>query len=317
MGSKVKEIYPELKVGDRICEWSWCEGFAEYVRIDTRQIATLAPLPGNVSDEEGAVLELAGGSTIVYAWAAVKPLDKVLVLGCGPAGLCIIQHAKNFGAEAVVATDIYENRLRLAKKLGADGAYNASEHDPDELGRLIKREFGAMDVVIDTAGSSKAVFTGTEALKPGGPFYIFAHVSEHVTIPYMRVATKLGHFGHPTNWPDRARLFKELAAASLLSSFADPERVLEEDLESPLLRLGEHPAKVGFDQVELEVVGDELLRFAQQELFALPHRLFLEELDERALSPLDHDAQTHRPAALDPRDAVPLLEERGRAADRG
>jgi 2-desacetyl-2-hydroxyethyl bacteriochlorophyllide A dehydrogenase len=213
MGSKVKEIYPELKVGDRICEWSWCEGFAEYVRIDTRQIATLAPLPDNVSDEEGAVLELAGGSTICYAWAAVKPLDKVLVLGCGPAGLCIMQHAKNFGAEVVVGTDIYENRLRLARKLGADGAYNASEHDPDELGRLIKREFGAMDVVIDTAGSSKAVFTGTEALKPGGPFYIFAHVSEHVTIPYMRVATKLGHFGHPTNWPDDARVRKLMKLA--------------------------------------------------------------------------------------------------------
>jgi 2-desacetyl-2-hydroxyethyl bacteriochlorophyllide A dehydrogenase len=213
MGSKVREIYPELKVGDRICEWSWCDGFAEFVKIDVRRIATIAPLPDNVSDEEGAVLELAGGSTICFAWAGVKPLDKVLVLGCGPAGLSIIQHAKNFGADVVVGTDVYENRIELARKVGADAAYNASKYDPDELGRLIKKEFGEMDLVFDTAGVSSAVFTGTEALKPGGPFYIFAHVSEHVKIPYLRVATKLGHFGSPSNWPDRARVRKLMRLA--------------------------------------------------------------------------------------------------------
>jgi len=46
MGSKVKEIYPELKVGDRICEWSWCEGFAEYVRIERAR--AFAPPNDNV-----------------------------------------------------------------------------------------------------------------------------------------------------------------------------------------------------------------------------------------------------------------------------
>jgi len=205
MGSKVKEIYPELKVGDRVCEWSWCDGFAEFVKINVLQIPAIASLPENVSDEEGAVLELAGGSTIRFAWATVRPLDKVLVLGCGPAGLSIIQHAKNFGADVVVGTDIYENRIKLARKVGADAAYNASEYDPDELGKLIKKEFGEMDLIFDTAGVSNAVFTGTEALKSGGPFYIFAHVSEQVKIPYLRVATKLGHFGPPSNWPDLAK----------------------------------------------------------------------------------------------------------------
>lgn len=213
MGSKVNEVYPELKIGDRICEWTWCDGFAEYVKIDVRQIATIAPLPENVSDDEGAVLELTGGSTIFFAWSAVRPLDKVLVLGCGPAGLSIIQHARNFGAEAVVGTDIYDNRLKVARKVGADAAYNASEYEPDELGKLIKRDFGPMDLVFDTAGASKAVFTGTEALKPGGHFYIFAHVSEPVEVPYFRLATKLGHFGPPRNWPDRARVRKLMRLA--------------------------------------------------------------------------------------------------------
>ena len=213
MGSKVNEIYPDLKVGDRICEWTWCDGFAEYVKIDVRKIATIAPLPDNVSDEEGAVLELTGGSTIFFTWATVKPLDKVLVLGSGPAGLSIIQHARNFGAEVVVTTDLYDNRLKVARKVGADAAYNASEYDPDELGRLIKKEFGEIDVVIDTAGASKAVFTGTEALKPGGSFYIFAHVSEPVEVPYFRVATKVRHFGPPVQWPDRVRLRKLMRLA--------------------------------------------------------------------------------------------------------
>lgn len=213
MGSKVNEIYPELKIGDRICEWTWCEGFAEYVKINTQQIATIAPLPENVSDDEGAILELTGGSTIFHTWAAVKPLDKVLVLGCGPAGLSIIQHAKNFGADAVIGTDVYDNRLKVAKKVGADATYNAMEHDPDELGRKIKRDFGEMDLVFDTAGVSKAVFTGTEALKSGGAFYIFAHVSESIVVPYLRVATKLSHFGPPMDMPNRTRMRKLMKLA--------------------------------------------------------------------------------------------------------
>jgi len=213
IGSKVNEIYPDLTIGSRICEWTWCEGFAEYVKIDAQRIATLASLPKSISDDEGAVLELAGGSTIFFTWATVSPLDRVLILGCGPAGLCIIQHAKNFGAEIVVATDLYNNRLKVAKKIGADAVYNASEYDPSELGMLIKKEFGEMDLVIDTAGSSKAVFTGIEALKPGGSFYIFAHVSKPVEIPYFQVATKVSHFGPPTRWPDRIRMRKLMRLA--------------------------------------------------------------------------------------------------------
>jgi len=213
MGSKVKEVFPDVKVGDRICEWTWCEGFAEYVKIDVRRIATIAPLPDNVSDEEGAVLELAGGSTIFFAWSIVRPLDRVLILGCGPAGICFIQHAKNFGAEAVVATEIYKNRIELAKKVGADAVYDASSYDPEELGRLIAREWGPIDVVIDTAGASEAVFTGVEALKPGGSFYIFAHVSEALKVPYFKVATKVSHFGPPRIFPDRERMKKLMRLA--------------------------------------------------------------------------------------------------------
>lgn len=213
MGSKVREIFPDVNVGDRICEWTWCEGFAEYVKIDVRHISTIAPLPDNVSDEEGAVLELAGGSTIFFAWSIVRPLDRVLVLGCGPAGLCLIQHAKNFGAEVVVATDVYKNRIELAKKLGADAVYDASNRNPEELGGLIGREWGPIDVVIDTAGTSGAVFTGVEALKPGGTFYIFAHVSESLKIPYFKVATKVSHFGPPETFPDRERMKKLMRLA--------------------------------------------------------------------------------------------------------
>lgn len=213
MGAKVREVFPDVRVGDRICEWTWCEGFAEYVKIDVRRIATIAPLPDEVSDEEGAVLELAGGSTIFFAWSAIKPLDRVLVLGCGPAGLSIIQHAKNFGADAVVATEIHENRIRLAEKVGADAVYNASKYDPEELGRMIAREWGPIDVVIDTAGASGAVATGLEAVKPGGSFVIFAHVSEDLRIPYFKVATKVSHFGPPTAFPDRERMKKLMRLA--------------------------------------------------------------------------------------------------------
>ena len=188
IGAKVKEIYPELKLGDRICEWTWCGGFAEYVRIDVRKVC-IAKLPENISYEEGALLELAGGSTMVCAYDCFRPAYRVLIMGCGPAGLCLIQHAKNLRAE-VAATDLYDSRLKLARKLGASAVYNASEYGPAELAEVIKRDFGEVDVVVDTAGAKSAVTTGIEALRYRGEYIIFAHPTGGVPVPFKRISEK-------------------------------------------------------------------------------------------------------------------------------
>lgn len=175
VGDKVTQ---DLRPGDRIAEWSWGQGMAEYVALDTRIIA-LAKIPDKISYEEGSLLEIAGGGTMQMVWSVgMKPSDRVLVLGCGPAGLCLVQHARNFGAEVVVATDLFSGRLDMAKKLGADACYVASDYEPEELAQQIKAEFGEMDVVFDAAGVNPALRTGLATIRRGGVYGVFAHPSE-------------------------------------------------------------------------------------------------------------------------------------------
>src|SRR5438477_1612923 len=55
----------------------------------------------------------------------------VAVLGCGPIGIFAVAVAKAAGASAVYATDTRPYRLELAKKLGADEAFNVTEGDAE------------------------------------------------------------------------------------------------------------------------------------------------------------------------------------------
>lgn len=178
-----------LKEGDRIAAWCPGSGFADYVVIDTTRVAVV-PIPPEVSYEEGAILELAGGGTMQGMWASgMRPGDRVLVLGCGPAGLCFIQHAKNFGAEIVVATDIYPFRLQKAEELGADLTINVTDMTSQEVSRVILKQVGEIDVAFDAAGTQSALEAGIEATKFGGTIVLFAHPLE-VPIPIKTASCK-------------------------------------------------------------------------------------------------------------------------------
>lgn len=57
----------------------------------------------------------------------IKVGDTVAVVGCGPIGQFAIQWAKIFGASKVIAVDVLEDKLNLAKELGADIIINSKE----------------------------------------------------------------------------------------------------------------------------------------------------------------------------------------------
>jgi len=85
----------------------------------------VVPLPDEISLEEAALVE-----PLAVAVRAVKAAGSLLgknvvVLGSGPVGLFIIQVAKVAGASTVLATDIFDSRLKLAKELGADHVVNS------------------------------------------------------------------------------------------------------------------------------------------------------------------------------------------------
>ncbi len=157
-------------------------GFAEYVRIPQINVQTgTFKLPDEMSFEEGAFIEPVACVVRGQLKAGVSQGQTVLVIGSGISGILHIQLARANGAERIIATDIDENRLELAKRFGADETFHASE---DISARLMEINNGYLaDTVIICAGSSQAIAQGLQCIDCGGTILFFAPLTPEDSFP--------------------------------------------------------------------------------------------------------------------------------------
>ncbi|MBS3749025.1 MAG: zinc-dependent dehydrogenase [Candidatus Thermoplasmatota archaeon] len=157
-------------------------GFAEYLRtpeINVNRGTFL--LPENVSFDEGTFIEPLACVVRGFHKADFKPGKTVLVLGSGIAGMLHIKLAKAFGATKVFATDLSSYRLDLAKKIGADEVFHATE---DIVSLVKKHNDGRLaDFVVLTAGVAPAVKQAFECVDDGGTVLLFAPTTPGEKIP--------------------------------------------------------------------------------------------------------------------------------------
>lgn len=125
---------------------------AEYVKVPA---SALVRVPDSLSDEQAAPL----ASAAVTAWNAVvavgqvKPGDLVLALGTGGVAIWSLQIAKAHGAQVAI-TSSSDEKLELARKLGADFTVNYAEH-PDWAAELLRQTGGrGADIITETGGQS-------------------------------------------------------------------------------------------------------------------------------------------------------------------
>jgi threonine dehydrogenase-like Zn-dependent dehydrogenase len=125
--------------------------FAESVAISPKY---LIPIPDNVSDEEAGIMEPI--ALAIHVLDMLKPNvgDWATVVGQGPIGLLMTQVAKLKGCR-VIAVDLEDHRLKLAKKYGAEVCINASDGSAVKHVREITER--GSDVVVEAAGKMRAV----------------------------------------------------------------------------------------------------------------------------------------------------------------
>lgn len=136
-------------------------GHAEYAKANARFVGKV---PEGIHPFEAAPLTCAGVTTYkAVKVSGTRPSDLVAVFGVGGLGHLAVQYANIAGA-AVVAVDLFDDKLALARELGAEYAINAREQDPvEEIKKL-----GGADAVIATAVSPGAFEQGFGSLKRGG-----------------------------------------------------------------------------------------------------------------------------------------------------
>jgi len=149
-------------------------GQAEYVRIPLAD-STVVKAPPQI-DEKKLVLMADIFPTGYFAAAnAFKDSDEktiqqstVLLIGCGPVGLCALLNALEYKPAHLLAIDGVDSRLELAKSLGAE-PWNYQTHMEDLKKRVKELTDGrGADTVIELVGHSDALGMGFDLLRPFG-----------------------------------------------------------------------------------------------------------------------------------------------------
>ena len=106
------------------------------------------------------------GVGAVLNTAKIEPGSTVAVFGAGGVGLAAIQGARIAGARKIIAVDMFESKLAMAKRLGATDTVDASSSDPvDEIRKLTG---GGVDYSFEAIGLKKVAEQAFNSLKAGG-----------------------------------------------------------------------------------------------------------------------------------------------------
>lgn len=114
--------------------------------------------------------------------ASIQPGDTVAVIGCGGVGLNVIQGAKIAGATTIVAVDMFDSKLEMAKEFGATHTVNAGEGDP--VADVMALNGRGADVSFEVIGLGATIEQAINTTRPGGEVIL-------VGVPRMDVMVNL------------------------------------------------------------------------------------------------------------------------------
>jgi propanol-preferring alcohol dehydrogenase len=135
--------------------------FAEYAVVPA---AFATPVPDGVSSVDAAPLSCAGVTTYkAVKVAGVAPAERVAVFGVGGLGHLAVQYARIAGA-FVIGVDVQDDKLAMARELGADEVVNAATTDPVEAIQAL----GGADVAVALAASPASFDQAFRSLRRGG-----------------------------------------------------------------------------------------------------------------------------------------------------
>lgn len=137
--------------------------FAEYISVPAKDIIKI---PDGMSVKDVSIVSdaIATPYHAVIERAKIEPGDVVAVIGCGGIGINIVQFAAFVGAK-VVAIDLMQNKLELAKELGANHVVNPNDGD---VRKQVKSLVGAVDVAFEVIGNPTTQELAFNLLGSGG-----------------------------------------------------------------------------------------------------------------------------------------------------
>jgi threonine dehydrogenase-like Zn-dependent dehydrogenase len=156
-----------LKEGDRVAGG----GFATLRNLPA---ARVYPVPPSDLADAYWLVEPVSCAVTGLDHCRLRPGDRVAVIGAGFMGLLILQGLLHAPVDQLVAVDVAQDRLDLARSLGVPETFNAARIERDELVQTLHQR--GYDVVVDASGSQAGLDLATEIVKRGGLINLFGWI---------------------------------------------------------------------------------------------------------------------------------------------
>jgi propanol-preferring alcohol dehydrogenase len=158
-------------------------GFAELLCAPASHVIRV---PQKLSSAEAAPLFCAGVTVFrALKQAQIARGQRLAVFGIGGLGHVAVQIGRELGAD-VIAVDISDEKLELAKSLGASAQVNAASTDP---GKHLRKQ-GGVHVALVTSASGAAYDAAFQSLRPAGMLLVVGLPSENICFSPLMMAAR-------------------------------------------------------------------------------------------------------------------------------
>jgi Zn-dependent alcohol dehydrogenase len=142
--------------GKPIYHYSFISSFAEACTLPER---SCVPIPADVPFDVAGLVGCAvtTGTGAVWRTAAVRPGDRIAVIGCGGVGLSAVMGAVTAGAGTIVAVDVKPDKLDFAMSLGATDAVPWAGSSEATGAAVVEASHGGVDYAIEATGRPDAM----------------------------------------------------------------------------------------------------------------------------------------------------------------
>ena len=165
--SKVGAGVTGIKEGDRVAGG----GFATVRNLSSERIY---PIPNSDLADEYWIVEPVACAVTGVDHTNLRAGDTVALIGCGFMGQLLLQGLLHSPAGRLIAVDIVEDRLTLARQQGAQETINLTDHNRADLAAQLKES--QIDVVVDASGSQAGLDLATDIVKSGGRINLFGWI---------------------------------------------------------------------------------------------------------------------------------------------
>ena len=203
--------------------------FAEFVAVPSHIIYKL---PDTFPFEHAAMIEAVSVAVHAVGRISFDSGDKSLVVGAGMIGLLLIQAIRSAGCREIIAVDMDNDRLNLAKNLGATQVINSQE--VDALSFILNETGGqGVDKSFEVVGATPTVQLSIHAVRKGGSVVMVGNLAPEVELPLQSVVTReISLFGTCASAGEYPKCIELMADGSIqVDPLISAKAVLEEGPE--------------------------------------------------------------------------------------